>query len=383
MLTLAGLKATKTFQGSGVLLKSSAQKNSAAGKTPEEILAEYRENIAGISAYAATVQNLNINIYGEAPDWYTEDFKEKFVASKAHAQSWLNNIMSRLTEVPKSIIDYDDIYQMYSEEIVDLCKIMLENPKKDLKKQLMNDLNKLINSVSQRKNLVVDIEKAIDVYISTLNSDKIFFDETYTSACETRDVDRELLDDFKIKKAALEDEVKYLQKVVNGTAIAGGVLLAAAPIGFAFGPVGIIIGIVVAAAAIANLLAAIIESVKCQQKEAELRICINQMNEMTKTVQSLEDFCSELEKIISAAMLAKSAAQEIKNLWNILEKQMAQLIATLENGEEDVRKELYTKLIKEVEDADNEWKEIVETAKIYAQLNIEVQNTVIQVEKSA
>lgn len=383
MLTLAGLKTTQKLQGSNVVLGSAVQKNSAAASSPEEILAEYRKNIASISAYAVTVQNLNINIYGKVPDWYTEDFKEKFVNSKAHAQSWLNNIMSRLTEVPKSIIDYDDIYQMYSEEIVDYCRIMLKNPKKDLKKNLIEDLNKLIDSVSKRKDLIIDIESAIDDYISNLEIDKKFFDNIYASACETRDVDRCLLEDFKNKKSDLEKEIKHLQDVVTGTGIAGGVLLAAVPIGFAFGPVGIIIGVFVAAAAVANLLAAIIENVKCQQKESELRICINQMNEMTKTVQSLEGFCSELEKIISAAALAKSAAQEIKNLWNILEEQMAQLIARLENGEEDIQKELYTKLIKEVEDADNEWKEIVDTAKIYAQLNIEVQNTVIQVEKTA
>lgn len=164
--------------------------------------------------------------------------------------------------------------------------------------------------------------------------------------------------------------------MVTGTGIAGGVLLAAAPIGFVFEPVGIIIDIFVA-------VSAIIESVKCQQKRAELEICINQMNEMTKTVESLEDFCSGLDKIISAAAEAKLAAQEIRKLWNELEVQMAQLVKTLEEGEKDDQKELYTKLISEVKEADNEWKEIVDTAKIYAQLNIEVQNTVINVEKSA
>lgn len=291
--------------------------------------------------------------------------------------------MSRLTEVPKSIIDYDNIYQMYSEEIVDYCKIMLKNPEKDLNKYLIDDLNKLISSVSKRKDLVVDIEEPIDIYISTLNSDKIFFDETYASACETKDVDRGLLNDFEKKKTELEDEIKYLQDVVTGTGIAGGVLLAAALIGFVFGPVEIIIGIFVAVSAIATLLTAIIESVKCKQKRAELEICINQMNEMTKTVESLEDFCSGLDKIISAAAEAKLAAQEIRKLWNELEVQMAQLVKTLEEGEKDAQKELYTKLISEVKEADNEWKEIVDTAKIYAQLNIKVQNTVINVEKSA
>lgn len=171
--------------------------------------------------------------------------------------------------------------------------------------------------------------------------------------------------------------------MVTGTGIAGGVLLAAAPIGFVFGPVGIIIDIFVAVSAIATLLTAIIESVKCQQKRAELEICINQMNEMTKTVESLEDFCSGLDKIISAAAEAKLAAQEIRKLWNELEVQMAQLVKTLEEGEKDAQKELYTKLISEVKEADKGWREIVDTAKIYAQLNIEGQNTVINVEKSA
>lgn len=383
MLTLAGMKATKELQGKGLLLKASGLDNSTTGKTPEEILAEYRKNIASISAYAATVQNLNITIYGALPNWYTEDFKEKFVASKAHAQSWLNDILSRLTEVPESIIAYDKIYQMYSGDIVDYCKTMLKDPRIDLNKPLIDSLNKLIDSVSQRKALVVDLEEAINAYISTLDKDKKFFDETYTSACDTRDVDREQLKDFQKMKTDLEDEIKYLQDVATGTAIAGGVLLTATPIGFACGPVGIIIGIIVSLAALSTLIASIIENEKCQRKRTELEICINQMNEMTKTVLSLESFCSELDKIICAATAAKSAAEEIRKLWEELGTQMAQLVEVLEMGEKDATQKLYTKLVSEVEDADKEWKEIVETAEIYAKLNIEVQNTVINVEKSA
>lgn len=383
MLTLAGLKTVKKFQARNVLSDFPVQGNSAVEKTPEEILEEYRKNIAAINAYTLAIQKLNITVYGTTPDWYTKDFKDKFVDSKVHAQSWLNNIMSRLLELPETIVDYDDFYQLYSGEIVDYCNMMLKDPKKDLSDKVIKHIQSLKKSVTERKGLIANLEKEIDTYISTLDSDKKFFDQAFKSACDTKKVDEGKLKEFKQHKKELEDEIKHLQEVVTGTGIAGGALLAVAPVGFFCGPVGIIIGIFVTAAALALLITAIVESAVCSQKQTELTICVNQMDDMTRTVQSLETFCTGLNQVIKAAQQAKSAAQTIKGYWNELERQMEQLITDLQEGEKDVQKKLYKELINEITTTNEEWKKIVDTAKIYAELNMDIKKEVIDIPKSA
>lgn len=384
MLTLAGLYENKKFtnnQSIGLACTSSV--NPSQEKTPEEILEEYRKNIASVDAYTVAIQHLSVNIYGDTPKWYDEEFRTKFVNSKTHAQIWFNDIMSRLQEVPQSIIGYNDLFVMYADEIKMLCKSLLKTPNETQKKNLIRNLKSLINSVSTRKNLVIDLEKSLNDYITTLDNDKKFFDSTYTSACETRDVDKNLLKGYKETKKELEDEIEYLGSVVTGTGIAGGVLLAAAPFGFFLGPIGIIIGIFVAAAALANLIAAITESVICNQKRSELQIVISKMNEMTKTVKSLEDFCSDIDKIINQSVLARTAVKEIKELWSELEKQMSVLIKTLESGEKDAEKALYTAVIDEISKSNEKWDKIVEKAKLYAEINIEVKKDVIIVPQPA
>lgn len=79
----------------------------------------------------------------------------------------------------------------------------------------------------------------------------------------------------------------------------------------------------------------------------------------------------------------KSAAQEIRKCWDELENQMAQLLDDLKGGEEDAKKELYETLITEIEDTNKEWQEIVEKAKLYAQVNIETSNKVVDIPQSA
>ena len=79
----------------------------------------------------------------------------------------------------------------------------------------------------------------------------------------------------------------------------------------------------------------------------------------------------------------KSAAQEIRKCWDELENQMAQLLDDLKGGKEDAKKELYETLITEIEDTNKEWQEIVEKAKLYAQVNIETSNKVVDIPQSA
>lgn len=63
MLTLAGLKTTARLFGAGRMVDFPVQTDAIGERTPEEILAQYRENIAKVDAYAAAVRNLNITIY--------------------------------------------------------------------------------------------------------------------------------------------------------------------------------------------------------------------------------------------------------------------------------------------------------------------------------
>lgn len=384
MLTLAGLKTTAKMFASCRMVDFPMQANAIEEKTPEEILAEYRENIAKVDAYAAAVRNLNITIYSnETPDWYTDEFKKQYVDCKNFSQTWLNDIMGRLGSVPKSIIDYDSSYKMYAKRIKKNCELLLEEFDEGVQKTLIQNLEDLKEDVGDTKTVVSDLIKSIDDYISHLQSDETFFTDIFQKACKTKEVDEKKLEEFGKRKKELEEEIRRIEKTILGTGIAGGVALAAAPIGFFCGPIGIIVGIIVSLAALALLVTAIVESVICEQKRAELTICANQMDDMTRTVESLKDFCDGLDSVITAATTAKGSAQQIMNCWQELEDEMGQIIKGLKDDEEEANKKSYQKIIDEMKTTDAEWEEIVKKAKLYAQINVEVKKDVIDVSKSA
>ncbi len=78
MLTLAGLKTTARLFGAGRMGDFPVQTDAIGERTPEEILAQYRENITKVDAYAAAVRNLNVTIYSQdTPEWYTDEFKQQ------------------------------------------------------------------------------------------------------------------------------------------------------------------------------------------------------------------------------------------------------------------------------------------------------------------
>lgn len=384
MLTLAGLRTPAGMFASCRMVEFPVQANGIEEKTPEEILEEYRENIAKVDAYAVAVRNLNITIYSkETPDWYTDDFKNQYVNCKNFSQTWLNDIMGRLGSVPKSIIDYDSSYKMYAKRIKKNCELLLEEFDEGVQKTLIQNLEDLKEDVGDTKAVVSDLIKSIDDYISHLQSDETFFTDIFQKACKTKEVDEKKLEEFGKRKEELEEEIRRIEKTILGTGIAGGVALAAAPIGFFCGPIGIIIGVIVSLAALALLITTITESVICAQKEEELRICANQMDDMTRTVESLKDFCDGLDSVLTAVTTAKGSAQQILDCWQELEDEMGQIINGLKNDEEEANKKSYQKIIDEMKTTDAEWEEIVEKAKLYAQINVEVKKEVIDVSKSA
>lgn len=373
MLTLARLHPTKT------ILMSSL--GGTKDKTPEDILTEYRSAIGDIDAYAVAINNMTINIYGKAEDfkWYTDSFKEKFVSAKTHSQDWLNNVMHRLCEVPKSITDYDIIYEMYADEICTACRRLCDNYNTALHDLVVSDIKKLHDSVNVRIGVVDQLEKAINNYISLITNDVDFFDYAYEQASKSKGSQQKELNELKSHKKELEKEVKRLSDIITGTGIAGGVALTAAPVCFAFGPIGIFIGVLVAASAISMLITAIAESAICNQKEQEIQYCISQMNDVTKTIESLQAFTEQLDTIAAAARLAKSAAQQIKSYWSELESQMNDLLSELNAADKDAKKHLYINIINDIEESDKEWKEIVNKANIVANVNINIQKDSIEV----
>ena len=379
MLTLVGLKRTERLQERSNIMPMMMSANALDDKTPEEILEEYRKNIANVDAYASVISNMNLTIYGTTPTWYNSTFKSNFVKAKADSQTWLNNILSLLSVVPNSIVDYDNLYQMYADEILDCCREITIKYNENLQNQIITDIERLYNDVNKRISQVSSLENKIDDYIHSMEEDLKFFNSTLADACQSQKAEMSKLKNLQETKQQLEKEIAHLSDVVTGTGIAGGVTLAAVPFGFFFGPVGILIGIVVAAAAISLLLTAIIENAVCNQKRRELDACINSMNDETKTIESLDSFVSNLKSIINSAGVAKSAAIEIRGYWSALQTELDDVLKKLKDGEEDAKRKLYNTLKDEIEKSEEIWNKIVDTAKLYAQVDINVEKEVIRV----
>lgn len=384
MLTLAGLRTPAGMFALCRMVDFPMQANGIEEKTPEEILAEYRENIAKVDAYAAAVCNLKITIYSkETPYWYTDKFKKQYVDCQTFSQTWLNSIMKLLSSVPKSIIHYDSSYKLYAKRIKKNCELLLEEFDEDVQETLIQNLEDLKEGVGDTKTVVSDLIQSIDDYISHLQSDETFFSGIYQKACATKEVDEKKLEEYRKQKKELEEEIEKIEKTILGTGIAGGIALTAAPIGLACGPIGIIVGIIVGVAALSLLITAIAESSICAQKREQLTTCANKMDDMTKTVESLKAFCDGVNSVITAVMTAKSSAQQILDCWQELEEEMGRIIKELESDEKEAKKESYKKIIDEMKTTDGEWEKIVEKAKLYEQINVEVKKEVIDISKSA
>lgn len=354
---------------------------------PAKILEDYSKNIATVTAYMEAAEAININIYGNPPDWFNDDFKNQLLAVKTEAGMWFNSILSKFKSVPNTITSYDRIYKRMSGYILDDLDALLntEKPSKDPEK----DKAHLIQCIAQLKEeiggaegvkkeedtsilgIVRNFMDSLDHYIKSIKTTSVFFQDTKKKANILKGEDEKAIEVCNNTIAELKKEIKKIEKIVLGTGIAGGVALAAAPLAMACAfPLSLIFGVVFAAAAAALLITAIVENAKIPGLQAKISAETSKMSDLAKTVASLNILVAAIDDVLEAATKAESSVNWITKLWNDLSLQIDAVLTALEDDNAKTVNEMYDKLKESMVFTDASWQALVNTAAIYEKVEI-------------
>ena len=193
-----------------------------------ETLDNYSEMVDWVTEYCAAVRNLPAITLENPADWYTADFIREYASCKAHTSQWTDNgILMKLIAIPESIISYDNMYQLYSQQIVMCARTIILDPgstiAKEAKKQLKLYLDNLCNSVQLYQKEILDVQQSLDTFKKEVGTYKTFFEELYKNSTDTKKADDNLIKQYKAQIDTLQADLKKWSDVQKGMYIAIGV----------------------------------------------------------------------------------------------------------------------------------------------------------------
>lgn len=181
-----------------------------------------------VTEYCTAVRNLPAITLENPADWYTADFIREYASCKAHTSQWTDNgILMKLIAIPESIISYDNMYQLYSQQIVMCARTIILDPgstiAKEAKKQLKLYLDNLCNSVQLYQKEILDVQQSLDTFKKEVGTYKTFFEELYKNSTDTKKADDNLIKQYKAQIDTLQADLKKWSDVQKGMYIAIGV----------------------------------------------------------------------------------------------------------------------------------------------------------------
>lgn len=131
----------------------------------------------------------------------------------------------------------------------------------------------------------------------------------------------------------------------------------------ACGPFGFLVGLILGAGMIAEGITSVTADEKIKKDSQKLAELTEKTDSYTRDSLVLMELIDRMQSLNQTLGYVEEALEEINESWKQLEDNMTQVLNTLDNAEEEEKKALYEELIKLLEEADEEWGEVINAAK--------------------
>ncbi|MCC8044088.1 MAG: HBL/NHE enterotoxin family protein [Clostridiales bacterium] len=333
-----------------------------------ETLDTYSQMVDWVTAYCAAVRNLPAVTLKNPADWYTADFIRKYASCKAHTSQWTDNgILMKLIAIPQNIVNYDAMYQLYSQQIVVFAQTIISNPgseiAKEAQKQLKLYLDSLRRSVQLYQGEIQEVQESLARFKGDVGSYKSFFEKLYQDSLDTKKADEELLEQYQAQIDTLQSDLKKWSDVQKGMYIAMGVEALIVPVSLGCGPFGFLVGLILGMGMIAEGITAVVANEKIQEDARKLAELNGMFDSYTLDASVLKELIDRMESLNQTLGHVEESLEGINQAWKQLEDNISQVLAALGKVDEVEEKELYKELIDLLKEADEEWALVVQAAK--------------------
>lgn len=316
----------------------------------------YKQDVVAVNTVITSVFNSKLPTLNQLPpDW--NEFVSAYVKANEDALGWVNNVMSRLLDVPDDVRSYNSVISMLLQDAKSQATILVDDPSDEMALLVMNnDFDRLISQFGRVTTFISGAITNIRNFEDVLPDMAFQLQTIAEKSAKDAKADQEQIDQLKKDIISLLNEIKSLYAEIVAMGIVDGVsitlgsvaLIVAWPIGaFAWlfaGP-----AIIVASTVIA------LDAAKIKADKKKIEADLEQIVGITADVATLQLLADNYARLAEQSKEIETNLQALLAEWQILENDVVAAVTDIRTATSDAKSANFKAVLNDIDDAIVEW----------------------------
>lgn len=345
-------------------------------------LADYANALIVVNSYAYAITNQTMPVLNYPPANYGS-FTASFAPAKQHAIDWSSDIFVSMVQLPTTIVNQAaNLFDMEETMIEAYLNMLISDPTNQKAKQnLATALNTVSNLIQTQIKAVTTIQSQLVTFNTNILADAKTLTQISADATADAGADKQLITTLQANIATLNSQISTAQTLLTVSEIGMGLSIFVGLIGAVCcvipGAQGVGVGLIVVGVAgeAASIAGTVIETKAIKAMQAQILSDQNQISGLNQDIILLNGIASQFNLLYESNLKAQTALATIMNMWTQLDSTINDVNTELTDVNNDVTAQQYQQALKDFQDAESAWNDLVTFAQALAGINYNWQDS--------
>jgi hypothetical protein len=330
----------------------------AHSKSLVEASVTYKEQVIAVNTLVNGVLTSQLpTLNGVPPDW--QDFVNAYVASRTDALDWVNQVLSRLLEVPDDVMGFNaNIVALLNDAEAQATTLVNDPSNQNALAALKQDLNMVLSRLALVTSFISGAVTSVRNFQNKMPDLAAQLQTITTRSINAANADKAKIDDLNNKIKTLHDDIKSLTAAIIGLSIADGIALTLGIVAtIALFPVGALVWFMLGPAVAAATTFIALDAIKIENDKNAIAAAEKALTGISADVSTLQILSTSYAKLADESQAVEAALQAILAEWQNLESDVVQAVTALQTALAESGQQAYAQALVEIQGAVNAWNE--------------------------
>lgn len=335
----------------------------------------YQQNVATITAAMLAVSEASIpTLYFPPSNW--SGFENTFTEAKANAQQWVNDVLSKLLDVPDDVDNNNSVVTQILTACSNYAKQLEQQPDSTTIQALNTDLSTLSTQLGLVTTYISSCQSAVSSFNDQLPALVEQLMSLVTDFTNQENVDQAQVNALQTAITQLNGDIaQQEQNIVTEGILAGAALY----IGYISGwtPVGFLVKVLCTATVAAAAYGIDLAANTIASDTAQISSDTQNMNEYTQDAAACMAQVTSFSNLVSQMSAVATSLENVLQQWTTFESEIKTAVAEVSQATQDTSSAQYAAVLTDLQNASNEWTSVDELA-VSLQLTLNATEATLQ-----
>lgn len=368
MLAFAEPPTGKNFMTISQAIQNSAQTVAAAQLT-------YLQNVVAVTTAMTAVSSASLPVLNDPPANWAQ-FTSTFTQAKTNAQAWVNDVLSRLLDVPDEVDQNNSIITNLLTNCSSYATALQQGSNPEFLSALNTDLGLLTSQLQTVTIFITSCQQAVSSFNDNLPTLLQQLQALVTDFSNTENADSAEITTLQANIVQLNSDISTQGSLIATEGVLAG---AAIYIGRISGwtPVGVLVKLLCFATVAASTYGIDMAANQIANDKATIAQDTTEMSQYTQDIASCQVLVNYFTAFVNEMSAITASVQAVLTQWQTMQSEVNAAVADVQKALADVKGAAFNNALVDLQNAASEWTAI---DKLAVSLEIQINVTTANVE---